>query len=243
LRDELARRLDSLQRQGLITAWHDRRIIAGTDWAQTIDEHLNTASIILLLISPHFLASRYCSEIEMPQALKRHTAGEARVVPILLSSLDFNWTHEPFARLQVLPTGGKPITEWKDQNKAFLDVMRGIRRAAEEWIGSSSEDASEHIWHIPYRQNSFFTGQENILSSLYNELEEHVAANLTQPQAISGLGGIGKTQIAIEYAYRFRDKYRVILWCLRYVVCDPPHPQKLMKRSTHQRENGGNGVW
>ena len=94
----------------------------------------------------------------------------------------------------------------------MLYIIRGIRRAVEEWTSSSINIPLEYTWNVPYQRNPFFTGQESILSSLYDVLEENIAANLTQPQAISGLGGIGKTQIAIEYAYRYRDRYRVILW-------------------------------
>src|SRR5437763_5998976 len=61
------------------------------------------------------------------------------------------------------------------------------------------------LWNIPYRRNPFFTGREEILTYLHNVLTENkTAAALTQAQAISGLGGIGKTQIAIEYVYRYR---------------------------------------
>lgn len=64
-REELETHLSVLRRQGRIAGWHDRDINAGTEWAQAIDEHLNTAQIILLLISADFLASDYCYSIEM----------------------------------------------------------------------------------------------------------------------------------------------------------------------------------
>ncbi len=130
-RDELARQLDGLQRQELITGWHDRQIVPGTKWSDTIDSRINTASIILLLISPNFMASRYCTTVEMQRALERHHAGEARVIPIILSPLD--WHNEPFAQLQALPTDGKPVSEWENRGKAFLDIRRGIGKAIEEW--------------------------------------------------------------------------------------------------------------
>src|SRR5712692_3206269 len=68
------------------------------------------------------------------------------------------------------------------------------------------------VWNVPYRRNPFFTGREEILSQVYNALNSHKAAALTQAQAISGLGGIGKTQIAVEYAYRNKHQYNAILW-------------------------------
>src|SRR5437870_4397876 len=77
LRVELVKHLSILQRVGLISSWDDRQIVPGTEWAREIDTHLNSASIILLLISPDFLASDYCYSVEMKRALERHESGEA----------------------------------------------------------------------------------------------------------------------------------------------------------------------
>jgi hypothetical protein len=84
LRDKLEIHLSSLKRQDVISSWHDRQIVAGSEWEEEIDHHMRTADIILLLVSPNFVASKYCYEIELPDAMARHKAGEAFVVPILL---------------------------------------------------------------------------------------------------------------------------------------------------------------
>lgn len=76
---------------------------------------------------------------------------------------------------------------------------------------SSNRDSSS-LWTVPYRRNPFFTGREEVLSHLHDTLMAAKAAALTQIQAISGLGGIGKTQIAVEYAYRYREAYHSVLW-------------------------------
>jgi TIR domain len=130
LRDELATHLSMLKRQGMISAWHDREISAGTEWAGAIDAHLNSAQVILLLISANFLASDYCYDKELMRAMERHEAGEARVIPIILKPSD--WTSAPFGKLQALPKNAKPITKWEDRDEAFLNVVQEIRKAVTE---------------------------------------------------------------------------------------------------------------
>ncbi len=75
------------------------------------------------------------------------------------------------------------------------------------------------IWHVPYRRNPFFTGREDTLAHLHAALKSTKTASLTQAQAISGLGGIGKTQTAIEYAYRYREDYKAII-CINASTLD-----------------------
>jgi TIR domain-containing protein len=70
LRQQLEAHLSLLCRQGLISEWHDREILPGAEWAGEIDAHLQTASIILLLISANLLASDYCYDIEMQNEIR-----------------------------------------------------------------------------------------------------------------------------------------------------------------------------
>src|SRR5712691_6931058 len=155
LRNELEKHLRSLQRQGYITEWHDRKIEAGTEWAHAIDIHLNTASVILLLISPDFMASDYCYQTEMQRALQRHESKEAMVIPIILRPVD--WTGTPLAKLQALPPNAEPVTTWPNQDQAFLEVTRGIRKAIEDLItpSVSTQGASHVLWNVPYRRNPY----------------------------------------------------------------------------------------
>jgi hypothetical protein len=127
LREELEKHLSALQRQGQIDQWHDRRIGPGQEWKGEIDEHLEKADIVLLLISPDFIASDYCYDIEMDKALAMHNAGKAVVIPIFLRSCD--WSDCPFGKLQGLPKDAKPVTTWPDRDVAFTEVSKGIRNA------------------------------------------------------------------------------------------------------------------
>lgn len=136
LRNELVKHLGLLQRQGIISVWHDRKIDAGTEWKQAIDTHLQTASVILLLISADFLASDYCYELEMQRAMERHDAGEARVIPVILRAVD--WHSAPFGKLQALPVDGKPVTSWSNRDEAFMQVAQGIRAVAAKLTAKTS---------------------------------------------------------------------------------------------------------
>ena len=126
-RSELDKHLSGLKRQGIISSWFDGNIVPGTEWRPQIMTHLNTAQIILLLISADFMDSDFCYSIEMTRAIERHKANQARVLPIILRPCD--WKGTPFAELQILPTGGKAVTRWPTHDDAFEDVIQGIRTA------------------------------------------------------------------------------------------------------------------
>jgi hypothetical protein len=132
LLNKLKAHLKPLKRQGLIDVWYDRDISAGTEWEQEIKEHLNSAQIVLLLVSPDFMDSEYCYSIEMKQALERHARGEAKVIPVILRYVD--WHGEPLGKLQALPTDGKPVRgpDWYDLDSALYDVTAGIRKVVEQ---------------------------------------------------------------------------------------------------------------
>jgi tetratricopeptide (TPR) repeat protein len=210
-RDELEKHLSTLKQQERITGWHDRQIAGGKAWAHEIASNLQDAHIILLLISPDFMASTYCSTTEIPLAMERYEAGTARVIPIILRPVDHQGA--PFDKLQALPTDAKPITTSSNIDQAFHTVAQGIRTVVEELTAHPlpSPSPSSAIGNLP-RRNPYFTGREEILSALHTMLIANTTATLTQPPAISGLGGIGKTQTATEYAYRYRRDYHHLLW-------------------------------
>lgn len=139
----LEQHLSLLQREGVIRAWHDRKITAGTEWEGAIHDALERAAVVLLLVSPSFLASRYAWDIEMKRAMEKHRAGEARVIPVLLRVVD--WESAPFATLQALPSDGKFVTKWRDRDAALTTVARGIREAILEMraaVGAVGANAS-----------------------------------------------------------------------------------------------------
>jgi hypothetical protein len=135
-RATLEKYLAILRRNGKITEWHDAQIGGGLNMQDEITKHLNEANLILLLISPDFIASDHCYDIEMMTAIKRHNEGLAKVVPIFLRGV-MGWEETPFAGLRGFPDT-KPITSWRKQNDAWLVVAKGIQACVNELLSPSS---------------------------------------------------------------------------------------------------------
>ena len=129
LRKQLDRHLAPLRQQGL-TIWHNHKIPPGTERTVEIDKHLNAAHIILLLISPYFIESSSCYNVEIERALQRSRAGETQVIPIILRPVNLQGT--VFATLEALPKNKKPLTRWIDRDEACVDIANGIRSVIDD---------------------------------------------------------------------------------------------------------------
>jgi internalin A len=128
--NELKTHLSPLERLKLIETWYDRRIVAGEDFGQKINQNIDSADIILMLISADFIASRYCYEVEMKRALERHAKGEARVVPVIVGFV--NWKVIPeLSKLTAVPKDGKPVPQWPRKDAAWLDVSERVQAMLE----------------------------------------------------------------------------------------------------------------
>ncbi len=95
------------------------------------------------------------------------------------------------------------------------DDNRGTQLSSslDQQLAPSPSAAPAQVWHVPYSRNLFFTGREDLLLQIRAALiSESQPLAVSQPQAISGLGGIGKTQLVVEYAYRYRGMYDVVMW-------------------------------
>lgn len=199
LRDLLETHLSNLKRQKIINTWHSRRIGPGDEWEGKIDEHLNSAQVILLLVSSDFLASNYCYDIELTRALERHESKEATVIPVILRPVD--WMDAPFSKLQALPKDAKPVVSWSVIDEAFLDIAIGIRKVVEKIKEKRSSEYNRLFTNLP-RRSPFFVGREIELEQICNALK---SSHVVQ---IRGLGGIGKSALAIEAAYKMKESFR-----------------------------------
>jgi Flp pilus assembly protein TadD len=124
-REELEKHLASLQREGLISGWSDEELLPGADWRGEIVAALETADIVLLLVSADFISSDFIWNVEMQRALERHAEGSAIIIPVIVRPTDWK---ETLGFLQAVPTSGRPVTEWDNRDAAWVDVVSGIRR-------------------------------------------------------------------------------------------------------------------
>lgn len=215
LRDTLDEHLAELKREGVIKPWHDREIFPGQEWHGQISSHLNSANIILLLVSSAFLNSTYCNETEVKRSMERHEAGEARVIPVILRPCDWPsaWT-----RLQALPTDARPVTSWEDQDEAFVDIVKGIRRVAEDVRQNiiarteilAASKSNSHL-RVPDLLTDFVPRKD----SAGNDIVKLLRAHLRNPGLVVlwGKGGVGKTAIAAETARALATDYsQRVVW-------------------------------
>jgi len=137
---QLRRHVTLWERQELFSLWHDGEISPGTDWRRAILRNLHSAHIILLLISPDFLASDYCYSTELKIAMERFERGETLVIPIILRPCA--WEEAPFGRIQALPASAEPVlsSRWHNVDEAFTDVARGIRQVVEDLRQASAQE-------------------------------------------------------------------------------------------------------
>ena len=132
-KDEFKIHLTPYTRNAPITIWDDRAIDAGDDWYDDILQNLHKADIIVFLISPDSMYSRFINDVELTAALERHRAKEARIIPILIRPSA--WKESPLKEIQVLPRDAKPITELPNRDRAWVDVVEQIKRVAARMLG------------------------------------------------------------------------------------------------------------
>ena len=134
MKNELDKALVVLKRNDKIEVWQDQKILPGQEWDDAINKEIESADIILLLVSVDFNNSRYIWEKELAYAMQRHQKKEARVIPIILRSCE--WQEMPYGKLQALPTGGVAVKKFADADEAYTDIAKGIRAVVDFMLGN-----------------------------------------------------------------------------------------------------------
>ena len=123
-KDELKKHLTTLSRLNQIEIWDDQDINAGSEWEPEIFDNLKESDIILLLISPDFIASEFCYTRELQNSLELHGQGKCTIVPVIIRTC--SWKKLPFGKFGAVPKNGKAISTWDDKDAAYHDVVSKI---------------------------------------------------------------------------------------------------------------------
>ncbi len=139
--DELRVQLTPLERSGKAKIWYDGKIEPGVVWETAIRENLHSADIILLLVSADAIASDYFYDKELADALARHAAGTARVVPMIVRPCV--WQETRLGELQALPKDGKAVTSWSDRDEAYADAVAALTRMVNNILAERAAEAEQ----------------------------------------------------------------------------------------------------
>jgi len=121
---EFDEHLSEIKGDAQVEIFRDCDLEPGVELHLEIKDELKNADVVLLLVSPDFLTSRYCRQVELPAALDLHDCGLARAIPLILRPCA--WQETALGRLLAIPRGGKPITEWAERNDAWTEAARAI---------------------------------------------------------------------------------------------------------------------
>ncbi|MFD7303860.1 FxSxx-COOH system tetratricopeptide repeat protein [Streptomyces pharetrae] len=191
--------------------WHWR---AGDDFVTRMNEALEQASAVVAVLSPHYFEPGRYTEEQWRAAVARG----GRFIPVVVEPLKQGQLPAFLSsRIQVdlheLPDEAEAV-------KALTEAVRGRGRpehppAYPPTAASGPQPrfpaiaSASAVWEVRRRRNPHFTGRDDVIADLRDKLvaERHAAV-----QALHGTGGIGKTQVALEYVYRFREHYDIVWW-------------------------------
>jgi hypothetical protein len=141
--DDLRRHLAPLRHERIIVDWYDRDLVAGSDWDDSIKAKLESADLVVVLVSADFLASSYAYGVELARAMELHRSGTLRLVPVIVRNC--RWQRLPLATLHVLPQDGRPIDAWDRRDDAFVSVVVGIEAAARVLLSTADDLINEWL--------------------------------------------------------------------------------------------------
>ncbi|QLL86088.1 toll/interleukin-1 receptor domain-containing protein [Aeromonas caviae] len=191
LRNELEKHLSPLKRMGRISTWHDRCIIPGEVFEHKIDQYFSEADIVLLLISSDFIASDYCYQVEMANAMERHRRGEAIVIPVILR--ECAWHQLPFGKILAATVDGKPITKFASHDEGYVQVVDAVVRAIDNMEAKNTQqDVS-----LRSQITTFSSAQET------GSILTPRSSNLSLPKSFTDLDKDRACREGFEYVTRY----------------------------------------
>jgi len=202
--------LKDLVRRGLVDVWDDTKLQTGAEWRDEINNALDSARAAILLISADFIASDFIANNELPPLLEKAKENGVVILPLILSPSRFGKI-ESLSRFMTVNPPSYPLIELSkgEQERYLVKLSEDVLRAIEEAPEPPKADGTQRprIFNVPFTKNRFFTGRDDILTDLHSNFKDE------RVQALSGMPGVGKTQTALEYAYRNRLDYQLVYWC------------------------------
>src|SRR5436853_1099794 len=210
LRDALAPDI----RNDRIDYWDDRELQPGDEWFDSIVQAIARARVAVLLVSPNFLASRFIMQEELPRILEAHKDEELTVLWLPLFGV-FSGPDAPESLalindLQAASPDMRPLADLDEesQDALLLDCCRRIQRL----LNPGRVPRNLRFQSL----GSLFKGRDEEMAALDSGRRRDGSMAIVQPQAISGLGGIGKTRLALEYAWRHESEFTALLFVSAY---------------------------
>src|SRR3989440_4969588 len=217
----IAYQLEEANYSVVIQAWDFQ---PGSSFIHAMDRATREARSTIAVLSPDYFASPYTT-VEWQAAYHKDPTGQQGfLLPVRVRPCQVEGLLGPLVYIDLVDL---------DEAKAKEKLLAGVHRhdpdqpkrakppGAPGFPGKAQHSVAEPqsfpgafppLWNMPFRRNPFFTGREELLKHLRDNLTTTKAAALVQAQAVSGLGGIGKTQTAVEYAYRYYHTYHAVLW-------------------------------
>jgi tetratricopeptide (TPR) repeat protein len=208
-----------LEAEGYTTRIQAWDFLAGSHFIHEMDAAAKQATRTIAVLSPDYLTSHFTSS-EWEAAFARDPRGdEGLLVPVRVRPCDVEGLLKQVVYIDLV-----------DQNEemARATLLRAVKHqrrkpnsppnfpstqnTSQTPAHPSFPGALPEVWYLPYPRNPYFTGREEALHRLAASLRAGETVSFSQPQAVSGLGGVGKTQLALEYAYRYYQDYDAVLW-------------------------------
>jgi hypothetical protein len=197
LLDKLDAHMSSLRTSLAVDTWKDGMIKAGSDWRKEIMASLEIADVILLLISSDFLRSDFCQSIELRRAIERHETDRTLIIPILVRPCDIKGT--VLEKFQCIPKGAKPVTEWANRDRAFVDIVERIRTALSDFQPAQTGAQPAQTGAQPAQTDAAASPPAHVQSTLQRVLGQNeyqsplfYVTALQRSRAVARLGGAGQ---------------------------------------------------
>lgn len=202
----IAAQLESAGYSTIIQAWDFR---PGHNFVVQMQNAAMNAERTIGVLSPGYFSSGFAMS-EFAAAFSQDPMGVMRkFIPVRVRSCEVEGLLRPIIYIDLVGL---------DEARALEALLEGVKRDPDvarvtgqrpKWP-RVSQGTLPAIWNVPYRRNPNFTGRGNLLADLRTTLTSGIPAALTQ--AMHGLGGVGKTQLALEYAYRHKCDYDIVWW-------------------------------